>query len=680
MKRIERTTWMLAIAMASATTGAFGGTNAEDPFAVAEEKAILGADPLTPKSTQDDVTPATEERDSRGETPANKVIDASVKKAAEWENPDGTRVVPKVPAKPKVEKPKAEKPKADKAPVKPTQRASKGRTIVEFQGKRETERVSFTTYERGEASATLTNLHPAVNAWFVLEVEWGGKHGRKVYHIENAYPTTQTLSLEARFNEGLILKTRKGQKMCTLWAEPAKSELMNAEVNKPYTPLCDGRLYLRNRIEGYRTTKEWVVEFLRDNMWAGEEITSIIKKTVFKDEFLLQADIEKKKAAAEGKAPQIASAPNGAEVAPEFQSVLIEAKALGMKLKQPAEEAGRVQPGRWYETTGVESVYVSSLQSAMVSKAIIDANPALMKGLDAVEKSAQAYLVAFDLSKFEVGFANGTEHPRLGWSERVRENDRIPGFPGPDGFDVADPLVATGLLSPRDARRVVATFTGGFKRSHGAFKWGELSKLNHGSHYGFIEQGVVFSSLNPFLATIAISRNGDVSMKTWREEDAKTVSDLRFARQNGVAIIDYDPETKTSMPGKFVTNWMHGNWSGSEDMKFRTLRAGICLQETKHGKYLIYGYFSSMTPPAMALIFQSYGCKYAMHLDMNALEHTYLATYVERDDKNYYPEHLISGMKVLDERFKGNVPRFIGYPDNRDFFYILRRYHEEPIP
>ena len=78
----------------------------------------------------------------------------------------------------------------------------------------------------------------------------------------------------------------------------------------------------------------------------------------------------------------------------------------------------------------------------------------------------------------------------------------------------------------------------------------------------------------------------------------------------------------------------------------------------------------------MARVFQAYSCSYAMHLDMNALEHTYLSIYTKKNESGLSPEHLIKGMKVLDERFKGNVPRFIGYPDNRDFFYLLNKKQE----
>ena len=75
----------------------------------------------------------------------------------------------------------------------------------------------------------------------------------------------------------------------------------------------------------------------------------------------------------------------------------------------------------------------------------------------------------------------------------------------------------------------------------------------------------------------------------------------------------------------------------------------------------------------MARVFQAYQCRYAMHLDMNALEHTYLAVYRREGDK-LVVQHLIREMSVLDKQAgERYVPRFLGYPDNRDFFYLMRR-------
>jgi hypothetical protein len=62
-----------------------------------------------------------------------------------------------------------------------------------------------------------------------------------------------------------------------------------------------------------------------------------------------------------------------------------------------------------------------------------------------------------------------------------------------------------------------------------------------------------------------------------------------------------------------------------------------------------------------------------MLLDMNALEHTYLALY-RRQGSNLYVQHLIRGMSEVDVSKKGKyIPRFLGYSDDRDFFYLTRK-------
>jgi hypothetical protein len=229
------------------------------------------------------------------------------------------------------------------------------------------------------------------------------------------------------------------------------------------------------------------------------------------------------------------------------------------------------------------------------------------------------------------------------------------------------------MVSPAEVSRTVATVTGGFKREHGAFRYGPLSLENHGSHYGFIEQGVVFSKLQPGLATVLAMDDGRVELETWSAAEEARLPQIRSARQNGVPLIEFDPARGRGMPGALVGNWGAGNWSGSAEGDLRTLRAGLCLQASEAGRFLVYGYFSDATPSAMARVFQAYRCQYALHLDMNALEHTYLALYVSRGRQRLV-QHLIQGMDVLDQGTrKSYAPRFIGFPDNRDFFFLTRR-------
>jgi hypothetical protein len=229
------------------------------------------------------------------------------------------------------------------------------------------------------------------------------------------------------------------------------------------------------------------------------------------------------------------------------------------------------------------------------------------------------------------------------------------------------------MVDPALLGAIAATFAGGFKREHGAFRYGTLSQVNHGSHYGFIEQGTIFSTLQPGLSTLYVQTDGAVGLKTWTPQDNRLLPTLRFARQNGVPLIEYDPTSGRSQTGTLVPQWGAGNWSGSEDKQLRTLRAGICLQQRNGRRFLIYGYFSTATPSAMVKVFEAYGCRYAMHLDMNALEHTYLALYAHRDGE-LQVQHLIDGMAVIDRKGGSELaPRFLGFPDDRDFFYLVRR-------
>ena len=159
-------------------------------------------------------------------------------------------------------------------------------------------------------------------------------------------------------------------------------------------------------------------------------------------------------------------------------------------------------------------------------------------------------------------------------------------------------------------------------------------------------------------------------MKTWTAADDAGLSQIKHARQNGVPLIEYDEASRRSSAGALIASWGPGNWSGSSDERLRTLRAGACLLVSGTSRYLVYGYFSTATPSAMARVFQAYGCRYAMHLDMNALEHTYFAIYTHEGGR-IAVQHLIEGMAEVDRKGGDSLaPRFLSFPDDRDFFYL----------
>jgi hypothetical protein len=545
-------------------------------------------------------------------------------------------------------------------------------TIIELQQFRQTETATIEGPDSKSGRATLVNLNPLINVWYLLRLSWQDGSPGLFYHLQNSHPHKQRLSLSQGGLRGVpIVKTSSGS-TCELWSSSAKPSLAEARASHaPYAPLCDGSIYLRNPTEGRSTAREAVADFLRKHVWGGEKIVVFVRDTFFKDRWREEAKVvagsERVPAVPEKAGPP---GPLPALLNPAFTGRLIATGDLGIDIETPSR--GAVAFGEWYPAGGNAGVFVSVMQPAAVAAEILQSYPRVVHPLDSVERSALVYLVAFDLSHFDLAFVLGTEHPGVGWSPRVLPEVRDRRLPGPDGIGTIAPLVATGMISPADAPRTVATFAGGYKREHGAFKYGKLARINHGSHYGFIEEGVVFSKLQPGLSTVFALNDGSIRLKTWAEADNGLLAQIRYARQNGVPIIEYDESASRSFPGPLVGEWGPGNWSGSEAGKLRTLRAGVALQEANGKRFLVYGYFSTATPSAMARVFQAYRCRYAMHLDMNALEHTYLALY-KREGGHLLVQHLIQGMSELDKTVDGRyIPRFIGYPDNRDFFYLIR--------
>ena len=538
------------------------------------------------------------------------------------------------------------------------------RSILALQPSRQTSTATVQAGAGRTLQATLVNLNPAVNTWFVLTIEEAARGRSAAYHLENASPRQQ-LRLNADGAGSIDVAADGRTSRCAiLSAEPDGALERARRANLPFSPLCDGRLYLRNPVRGNRTELEATSEFLRDHVWGGEKIVGFVRSELFRDAYVERA----KPAGAGPAAGGAVGGPPPAVVHPQSAARAVVPGALGIAL---ADAANGVVLGQWYAALGAADVYVSVVEPAAVAD-----TPLTRAGRpwrpDAVEADALVYLVAFDLSRFELGFTLGTDHPRLGWSAHMRDELRSPGLPGPDGIDTAAPLARTGMMSPAVQARAVAAFTGGFKREHGAFRHGALAQRNRGSHYGFVEQGVVFSTPVAGLATVYVLGDGTVGMKTWTEADNALLPTLRDARQNGVALVEPDA-TGAAAVGALVDQWGPGNWSGSAQGQLRTLRAGACLLAQGSKRYLVYGYFSTATPPTMARVFQAYGCGYAMHLDMNALEHTYLALYA-RQGPRIAVEHLVKGMSQLDRQSGEELlPRFLSFPDNRDFFYVLRR-------
>jgi len=544
------------------------------------------------------------------------------------------------------------------------------RSLVELQQFRQASSNNIESSRDSPGTVTLINLNPTINAWYLLKVV--RKDGSEAsYHLENPKPSTQRLTLDPGDPTRVELSEGETRHRCKLLAEGAESPLAEAsKSHTSYAPLCEGQLFLRNPVKGHLTRLEAEAEFVRNQVWGGEKVT-VIMHHLLEDTHRQTAELSAADQSA-GIAGLAASqgAPLPALVDARYADRVLTPTGLGLPLE---DVHGQVRPGAWYAATGNPGVYVSLIEPLLIDAAILGSDKATVNALDSVEASSLCYLVAFDLDRFDVGYALGTEHPSVEWSEHIQPQMKDPRLPGPDGIGTITPLVSTGLVGPQSAKMTVATFAGGFKRMHGAFKYGRLATVNHGSHYGFVENGVVFSKLQPGLATVFVLNDGSVQMKTWDTQDEPLLAKIRYARQSGVPLVEFDERSQSTVPGQLVNQWGPGNWSGSEDMKLRSLRAGAALQSNGKKLFLIYAVFSDATPAAMARVFQAYRCRYGMHLDMNALEHSYFALY-RRSGSQLFVDYLIDGMSEVDETASGGkVPRFLGYSDNRDFFFITRR-------
>ena len=136
----------------------------------------------------------------------------------------------------------------------------------------------------------LTSLNPAVGAWYLLQTgtEKGGKPVS--YHIENPMPDGQELFLETGADPALVIRSGTAIVRCKPWVEDSAELARARETTLPYAPICDGKLFLRNKVPGSRTNLESAAEFLRENIWGGESIVRFVRDKFFKDSQLETSD------------------------------------------------------------------------------------------------------------------------------------------------------------------------------------------------------------------------------------------------------------------------------------------------------------------------------------------------------------------------------------------------------
>ena len=336
------------------------------------------------------------------------------------------------------------------------------KTIIELQPYRREQ--TSTLLSGGEVK--LLSLNPNINASFLLTL------GDGAFHIENADHVGQQISLADYPLAGIVITGPQDTTRCELWSgEP--SEFQTAlDSGLPFAPLCDGKLYLRNAIAGSRSSIERVTDFLRDHVWQGEQIVRVVRDTFMKDQYAETSEL----VAVDGRGGATAGPRARPRSSQNMPSRLSRRSALASRWTAP-DRIG------WSRVCGIprqacKAFSPARFQPRTIGSEVLTA-PGNANRLDSIEGKSVDYFVAFDLARYGVGFALGTDHPRLDWSPRPRAPARIRGLPGPDGIGNASPLVRSGMVSPEVVGRTFATFTAGFKRQHGAFKFGDYADDRH---------------------------------------------------------------------------------------------------------------------------------------------------------------------------------------------------------
>ena len=324
-----------------------------------------------------------------------------------------------------------------------TAQPSEVKSVIDLQQFRETTSIAIESKSGVKGVATLINLNPHINSWFLLTLVWVDGETR-TYHLENEDPSGQKILLDPQFPYGIVIATKDKREEYDLWSGYPKSVLAEVKADhKPFGSLCGGKLYLRNPTVGRKTSKEWVTDFLRDHVWQGERIVNSVKDRFYRDAYLSTSKDDSEKISP-GAEPDNIGAPAPALLDPRYEDDFLTAQHLGIKL---VNEAGnKVLAGRWYPAQGLTGIFISVIKPAIVSEDVINSERGKVNNLDSVESEALDYLIAFDLKEFEVGFSLGTEHPRVDWSDRIQDKMRDKSMPGPDGIGTVDPLVMTGIL------------------------------------------------------------------------------------------------------------------------------------------------------------------------------------------------------------------------------------------
>lgn len=495
-------------------------------------------------------------------------------------------------------------------------------------------------------SASLTNLNPYINQWFLLHLRKGTR--TRALHIENTSPDNY-LRL---YGNGLALETPEKSVIleCDLWKAHSKENLLfkNLDAHKsPFMPICDRLLILRldRSSQTKLSTTEWGTALLRKTKY-GEAIINAFKP------FLVSWKAESS-AAVKGEASTTTNYEKGNPKPPTLNipsnKSATKEHSLGITLK---EKPKTIQYGKWYKTFISSHSFVNISTVGHITSEMRNSHRDRTDKLGEVENNKLAYVMAYDLEYLKTDFVLGTTHPTV-----KKSHLKVPGY-----RNVNKHIVPIGSVPPYHLKEAIGVFIGGWKSRHGKFYRGPFK----GKVYGYLENGVEIQKLETGLATLYTTKSGRTDIIQWPVDQASQLELLKnavSARQNGVLVV------QNGKPNLWV-NKRIGNWSGDAKGNLRSLRSGVCIQESDQGRFLLFFALTAATPSTLAKVMMSYHCKNGMGLDMNqyVFMHNVLFTL---DQKN---QLIVEYLHKEMEYPKGiKYPRYIMDNNERDFFYVSRR-------
>jgi hypothetical protein len=198
----------------------------------------------------------------------------------------------------------------------------------------------------------------------------------------------------------------------------------------------------------------------------------------------------------------------------------------------------------------------------------------------------------------------------------------------------------SGAIPPGDllAGRLLATFNGGFKATHG--------------HFGAMADGVTALPPRDGLGTLAIYQDGTVRMGDWGAEISPS-ADISAWRQNGPLVIhngQINPQIYNDSPK---------DWGYTVTDVSPTLRSGIAL--SADGKTLYYLVGPHLTMEALAKSMLAAGAADGMQLDINNFWVLFVS--IHADNGKLVPEPL------LPDQMTEFLDRYL-HPYTRDYFYL----------